>query len=196
MKGQTLSEWVNENLFKPKTSVINHPNDQKLFICGYYRTVTFSACGMQIVGLFHLNYVGYQELSQPTLNTITRAMFGSQSKDSVRKSLKQLVSDGWLDSCLLSGEDIKKTLCSKQPQALSIGVLNCEWCGCETVALQCHHYPIPRSKGGTEEVEICANCHFEFHQLLSVPRYTASDKLIKFFETPVPELTGGENYGS
>ena len=41
----------------------------------------------------------------------------------------------------------------------------CEWCGGKTHVLHEHHYPIPRSKGGTETVSICPNCHYEFHYL-------------------------------
>lgn len=41
----------------------------------------------------------------------------------------------------------------------------CEWCGYKTIALQSHHYPIPKHKGGTRTVKICPNCHYEFHAL-------------------------------
>ena len=39
----------------------------------------------------------------------------------------------------------------------------CEWCGCKTYALEKHHYPIPKHKGGTETVLICPTCHREYH---------------------------------
>lgn len=42
----------------------------------------------------------------------------------------------------------------------------CEWCGNKTFALQEHHYPIPKSKGGTKTVSICPNCHYEYHLIL------------------------------
>lgn len=60
---------------------------------------------------------------------------------------------------------------------------NCEWCNCTTT--QQHHYPIPKSKGGTETVSVCANCHFEFHQMVGVPTYEPTQALIAFFETPL-----------
>lgn len=41
----------------------------------------------------------------------------------------------------------------------------CEWCQEKTNAIQEHHYPIPRCKGGKEIVKICPNCHFEYHQI-------------------------------
>lgn len=43
---------------------------------------------------------------------------------------------------------------------------SCAWCGGKTFALQEHHYPIPKHKGGTETVLICPNCHYEYHALL------------------------------
>lgn len=39
----------------------------------------------------------------------------------------------------------------------------CAWCGCKTSSLHKHHYPIPKRMGGIETVEICSNCHTEFH---------------------------------
>lgn len=42
----------------------------------------------------------------------------------------------------------------------------CEWCGNKTYALQEHHFPIPKSKGGKETVLICPNCHYEYHAIL------------------------------
>lgn len=39
----------------------------------------------------------------------------------------------------------------------------CEWCGCKTTVLHRHHYPVPKRMGGTETVQICSNCHHEFH---------------------------------
>lgn len=43
------------------------------------------------------------------------------------------------------------------------GEKTCEWCGCKTTVLHKHHYPIPKRQGGKEIVNICSNCHHEFH---------------------------------
>ena len=37
----------------------------------------------------------------------------------------------------------------------------CEWCGCGCNIINEHHYPIPKSMGGTKIVRICPNCHSE-----------------------------------
>lgn len=44
----------------------------------------------------------------------------------------------------------------------------CEWCGASTFALQEHHFPIPKCKGGNKTVRICPNCHYEYHALLEL----------------------------
>ena len=41
----------------------------------------------------------------------------------------------------------------------------CEWCGCKTSVLHKHHFPIPKRYGGKDIVNICSNCHNEFHNL-------------------------------
>lgn len=43
----------------------------------------------------------------------------------------------------------------------------CEWCGCKTSVIHKHHYPIPKRYGGKEIVNICSNCHNEFHSIES-----------------------------
>lgn len=89
------------------------------------------------------------------------------------EQMKGLVSQGTLSK-------IKKSLYEKRllkkittPQDAKKIVVNnkgngfeCEWCGCKTTAIQKHHYPIPKSKGGTETVNICPNCHYEYHLIL------------------------------
>ena len=45
------------------------------------------------------------------------------------------------------------------------GDKTCEWCGCKTTILHKHHYPIPKRMGGKQIVNICSNCHNEFHVL-------------------------------
>ena len=44
--------------------------------------------------------------------------------------------------------------------------VKCEWCGNTSFAIQEHHYPIPKHKGGKQTVKICPNCHYEYHAIL------------------------------
>ena len=68
--------------------------------------------------------------------------------------------------------NIVESLKNKNLNGLGFGNKKCSWCGINTSVLHGHHYPIPKSKGGTEIVNICPNSHHEFH-------YYMSDKLIK-----------------
>lgn len=59
----------------------------------------------------------------------------------------------------LGYEDIKESVLENKGK----GEKTCEWCGCKTTVLHKHHYPIPKRQGGKETVNICSNCHHEFH---------------------------------
>lgn len=61
----------------------------------------------------------------------------------------------------------KAIVSGKHPQKYpSLGkIKRCAWCKGDTLILHAHHYPITRENGGTETVNICANCHAEYHAL-------------------------------
>lgn len=55
---------------------------------------------------------------------------------------------------------------AKIPQALNLdNTKQCQWCKCQTKVINQHHFPIPKSEGGGDVVEICPNCRFEYHAL-------------------------------
>lgn len=83
------------------------------------------------------------------------------SKVSISKWLKQLEEKNLVN--VESEEDIVNILIAKHMKGLGFGSKVCIWCGVYTSVLHEHHYPIPKSKGGTEIVSICPNCHHEFH---------------------------------
>lgn len=76
---------------------------------------------------------------------------------SVKKSLKEL---GLID-IITDHKQAKELVLKRKGQGEE-----CEWCGLYTFAIQEHHYPIPKSKGGKETVRICPNCHSEYHLIL------------------------------
>jgi len=94
-------------------------------------------------------------------------------RSSIIRSVKILVRAGLVSETTLDPESIKNILCSKTPQSVfllgnvAIGYFReeCSWCGCFTTTIHDHHFPILQSKGGTETVRICSNCHFEYHAL-------------------------------
>jgi len=183
----TLSEWVKEQLHRP--SLIKHsPKSRLVFICDYYFFAAKTRYANEIIGVFHLDYLNEQKLKQPTAQGLEEALFGGCSISLVRKHLTQLHQDEWLTVDSRSAQEIKSLLCTKTPQVFELGSLQCEWCKCSTIGLQEHHYPVPKSASGTATVKICANCHFEFHQLISVPQYKPSQKLTDFFEMSLEKI--------
>ena len=76
---------------------------------------------------------------------------------SIKKTLRELGLMDMITDC----EQAKELVLQRKGQGDS-----CEWCGTKTFALQEHHYPIPRYKGGKETVRICPNCHSEYHLIL------------------------------
>ena len=51
----------------------------------------------------------------------------------------------------------------KNLNGYGIGNKKCVWCKINTSVLHKHHYPTPKKSGGIETVNICPNCHHEFH---------------------------------
>lgn len=83
------------------------------------------------------------------------------SKVTVRGWLRSLINKN-LISYVKTG-DIVEELKRKNMNGLGFDGLKCNWCGVKTSVLHSHHYPIPKSEGGQETVDICPNCHHEFH---------------------------------
>jgi len=62
-----------------------------------------------------------------------------------------------------TSEQIAEALKKKGLSGLGLGGKVCQWCGIKTAILHKHHYPVLKSRGGKETVDICPNCHSEFH---------------------------------
>lgn len=82
-------------------------------------------------------------------------------KETVSRLIKSLVNKGYIS--LIDNKEIVSDLKSKNLSGLGFGKEICEWCNIYTSVLHSHHYPVPKSKGGVNTVEICPNCHHEFH---------------------------------
>lgn len=90
------------------------------------------------------------------------------SVESVTNALQPLLDHGLIEVIVLTPQGAETTLKRKQSQTFRdtrFGLRVCEWCKATTVAIQRHHYPVPKSDGGTETVAICASCHAEYHIL-------------------------------
>ena len=82
------------------------------------------------------------------------------TKDRISEAIEELIKFNYIS---IEKEDMVNILKNKNLDGLGYGGYVCEWCGVKTSVLCAHHYPIPKSKGGTETVNICCNCHHEFH---------------------------------
>lgn len=96
--------------------------------------------------------------------------------------LKHSLSDkGYIT--IVSSENIVEQLIAKNLRGLGYGWSVCKWCKIYTAVLHEHHYPIPRSEGGTETVGICPNCHQEFHSSENVIKINLTEEqVVKMLE--------------
>jgi len=100
------------------------------------------------------------------------------TKRQVEKCVDNFVRSDLLKASKIDDAEIVNLLKSKSPQRIK-GITNsCFWCKGSTYSLQEHHYPVPRSKGGTEVIQICPNCHYEYHSLFQRKFYKLTDKAI------------------
>ena len=108
----------------------------------------------------------------------------NSTKQGVQKNLKSLVEKGLLikEDVIVNSADIVDLLKNKNMRGLGVGSSTCQWCEVNTSILHEHHYPIPKSKGGTETVAICPNCHHEFHSMSDIPKYKVNTEILADFD--------------
>lgn len=116
-----------------------------------------------------INDRGIAPVSQEDLEKV----FPFWSARTIERIIGTCLQEGYIEKRSrpsFTPKEAKEVVSEKTPQEINTDFLGvdqkrCAWCGCTTLVLQAHHYPIPRSEGGTETVNICANCHAEYHEL-------------------------------
>jgi hypothetical protein len=85
---------------------------------------------------------------------------------SVKSGLKELSDYGYTIKHFFLSDD-------EAYEFLKKGNFNngCLFCGYDNSFLDGHHYPVRRKDGGDRVIDICANCHREFHTLTDFGRY-------------------------
>ena len=78
----------------------------------------------------------------------------------VERIVKNLEKKGWVERENIDPEEVVSKLKNNTIEKPYI----CEWCGNKVAVIDEHHYPVPKSKGGTKVVRICPNCHYTFHR--------------------------------
>jgi hypothetical protein len=84
----------------------------------------------------------------------------------IQRSLGFLLDKGYITADRIKPEEAKEIVLKNKHNCK----FKCEWCGCGCNVINEHHYPIPKSMGGTKIVRICPNCHYEFHSLYKISR--------------------------
>ena len=103
-------------------------------------------------------------------------------KDRIKKMCEFNLIEPTLTPETLDDEDVIDLLINKNLKGFGLGNFSCKWCGIKTLTLHAHHYPIPKSKGGTETVLICPNCHYEFHSMLESPKFKINKDILNNFD--------------
>lgn len=88
-------------------------------------------------------------------------------KRTISRCIDKLISAKFVIKFDLTSEEKFEAISGKKMKGMGIGNKTCEWCECNTTVLHNHHFPIPRKLRGVETVNICPNCHYEFHHLTS-----------------------------
>ena len=103
------------------------------------------------------------------------------SRSTVQRTFTSLEDQSIIISRKLTKNEIVTILSDKHEQLFRDGrftYARCTWCNAETLTLNEHHYPIPKASGGEDIVNICPNCHCEFHSLELVTLYSLNQQLI------------------
>lgn len=105
-------------------------------------------------------------------------------KRAIRERLQKMCELGLLKklSNSTNSTDIVNLLKNKNMHGLGVGSSICQWCGVSTSVLHKHHYPTPKSEGGTETVAVCPNCHHEFHSMSDIPEYKVNTEILADFD--------------
>ncbi len=102
-----------------------------------------------------------------------------------RKEWKKIECEGLAVKVKYFQEEIKDILCKKSSclitQIDDTSIYICQWCKSQTYRLNAHHFPIAKKDGGKETVDICANCHSEFHWLVDHYHYKVKEEYEKIF---------------
>lgn len=120
----------------------------------------------------------HSAIAEISFNQI-RIKTGISSSSTVNKALKYLINENYITGIHRTIDPHKAAalLQDKTPQYIAGGVV-CEWCQGETLRLHSHHFPVSAKDNGEETVEICPNCHDEYHCLMDQKSYMLGKGLL------------------
>lgn len=106
------------------------------------------------------------------------SLFGLTERQII-DAISRLCTNHYLIQYQLSMDEINKFFSKKTPRKFptlnyNVQIYTCAWCKSDTFILHEHHHPTPKSEGGKEIVQLCPNCHFEYHYLERLRFYTVN----------------------
>jgi hypothetical protein len=81
----------------------------------------------------------------------------------VEMAIDELTLNKYITQKITTPEDKVRILINKKMNNTGHGTYKCEWCKTNTTVIHSHHYPVSKKNKGTDTVNICPNCHCEFH---------------------------------
>lgn len=135
------------------------------------------------------------KISSNSLMLLTNMFYSKYLKTEInlnQKNKKQyhcidtLIRDGFLKTTKQDVYKAKDLIISKhkiqyKEKNETINKNHCEWCNIETFMIHKHHFPVARSMGGVDIVNICPNCHYSFHSMVDNNELEITDKTINAF---------------
>ena len=113
---------------------------------------------------FHIDGKPYWHASKRQASEYCKFMNVGQ----VSRGMRRLIKSGYISKNNLKPEEIK-SLCTQKSNIIHIlsGYDKCDWCGCRSITMNEHHYPIRANAGGEDVVLICPDCHYSYHYIES-----------------------------
>lgn len=90
------------------------------------------------------------------------------SEKLISSQLNKLKKAGYIAFEKFTPYEIQNILSKKHLDGRGIGDKTCPWCNGKTIVLHEHHFPVPKSLGGTDTIFICPGCHYEYHHLVTI----------------------------
>lgn len=110
--------------------------------------------------------MAFREAAGKLSNKMVKECFsGLHSSTTIQKYLDKLEKIGLITAHFMEPEEIVDLLKEKNLSGKGVGQLVCDWCGYNALSLDAHHYPEHKKNGGQDTVNICSNCHREYHYL-------------------------------
>lgn len=134
---------------------------------------------------FNINKARNVFFSDKSERVMTAMKLSRNSSDrTVDRIFVGLVKAEILDQHKPTIYEIRGIIRAKRPQSSSNSIFDkvCSWCGANTAILHGHHFPIPQCDGGEKIVNICPNCHYEFHTMENSKFYSATEKFLGYMQ--------------